>query len=58
MEKIKELEIIEIRKDIPKYNIKRGQKGIVAIIDKKEVEVLLIGKETARLVPIPITFAK
>ena len=56
MEKIKELQKVELKKDLPKYKLKKGQKGIIAFIDKKEIEVLLREKEVTRLVPVPVSF--
>ena len=56
MKNLKELQTIEIKKDIPKYKLKKGQRGMVAFIDRKEIEVLLREKEVTRLVPVPVSF--
>lgn len=56
MKKFKELQKIKLKRDMPKYRLKRGQKGIVAFIDRNKIEVLLREKEVARLIPVPINF--
>ena len=57
--KIEELDKIRLKKDIPKYNLKKGQKGIVALIHlNKEIEVALREKDTSRLIQLPVNLVE
>lgn len=56
MRKIKELQKVKLKKDIPKCKLRRGQEGIVAFVDKNEIEMLVKEKEAARMIAVPINF--
>lgn len=55
MRKIKELDIVRIKKDLHKLKLKKGQKGIVALIENKEIELALNEHGNSRLVQVPIS---
>jgi hypothetical protein len=46
MRKIKELEEVELKKDLPELGLKKGQVGIVALIhNKREIEFCCSGEK-------------
>lgn len=58
-EKIKELDEVKLKKDLPEYNLKKGQRGIVAVIySSKEIEVALREKDTGRLIQLPVNLVE
>jgi len=58
-EKIKELDTVKLKKDLPKYNLKKGQRGIVAVIySSKEIEIALREKDISKLIQLPINLVE
>ena len=57
--KIKELNTVKLKKDLPEFNLKKGQRGIVALIySSKEIEVALREKDTGRLIQLPVNLVE
>ena len=52
---IKELEEVELKRDLPKFGLRKGQKGIVVIVHNcREIEFGCKREERNLLVTVPI----
>jgi len=55
MKKIKELDSVKLKKDLPEYDLKKGQKGIVALVySSKKIEIALEEKNIGKLIQLPV----
>jgi len=56
--KIKELEEVELKRDMEKYGLKKGQRGIIVVVhNNREIEFGCSGAKNM-LVKVPVSFVR